>query len=101
MLPCNAWAARNLRRVPRARRVHRVRGLQHILIECSDWHQGLRRTLVKTGIHHHDEIKFRHDKHALRPESDCSRPLNLAPVNKRAAEPEKVAVKIWAQAVDL
>src|SRR5215475_1245725 len=101
MLPCDAWAALQLRRVPSARRVHRIRGLQHILIERSDWYQGLRRTLVKAGIHHNDEIKFRHDKHTLPTESDCSRPLNLAPVNERAAEPEKVAVKIWAQAVDL
>ena len=76
-------------------------GLQHILIERSNWHQRLRRALVKASIYHNHEIEFLYDKHALPPEADRGRPLNLASVNKRAAEPEEVAIEIRTQAVNL
>jgi hypothetical protein len=76
-----------LRRTPRY-------SLQHIQVEGSNWHHGLRRTLVKACIHHNDEIELRYDEHALPPKADCGRPLHLTPVNQRTAEPEKVAVEI-------
>jgi hypothetical protein len=85
---------RCLRRAPRY-------SLQHILIEGPNWHQGLRRALVKAGIHHHDEIECRYDEHALPAKADSGSPLDFASVNKRTAEPKEVAVEISAEAVDL
>ena len=38
-----------------------------------------------------DEIEIRYNEYALSPKADCGRPLNLAPVNERTAEPEGVA----------
>src|SRR5262249_8865695 len=76
-------------------------GLQHILVKHPNWHDGLRRAFVKAGIHHDDEFEFRYDEHALPPKANCRRPLHLVSFNQGTAEPEKVAVEIWAQAIDL
>ena len=70
--------------------------LQHILIESLDWHEALHRALVKAGIHHQDEIEFRHDEYALTTEADGGRPSDLAPINERSAKPKGVTIEVRA-----
>jgi hypothetical protein len=92
IIRCTAW------RTARPGSVHRR---EHIAVQHDERHPGLHRAVVEAGVDDGDEIERRDDKDALAAETDRSAPVDFAIADKRAAEPELIAVEIELLAVDM
>lgn len=74
---------------------------QYVLIEDLQRHLSLHVALVKASVNHRHQIKIGHDENALPAQPPAGGPVHIAPIDKRAAEPELIAIVENQKTIDL